>query len=164
MLTKIISGGQTGADQGGLYGAKASGIETGGWMPKGWKTWTGPNPTIAKFFHMSEHKSDKYPPRTYQNVKESDGTLRVASDFNSRGEQCTLKAINNCGKNYFDVKYKFNKKMPDSETIDRVAFWVVTDNINILNVAGNREETAPGIQEFTTNLIIGVYKTLRGEI
>jgi hypothetical protein len=33
---KVISGGQTGADQGGLRAAKAAGIPTGGWAPRGW--------------------------------------------------------------------------------------------------------------------------------
>jgi hypothetical protein len=31
MLKKIVSGGQTGADQAGLKAARAAGIETGGW-------------------------------------------------------------------------------------------------------------------------------------
>jgi hypothetical protein len=34
-LTRLISGGQTGADQGGLRAARAAGIETGGWAPLG---------------------------------------------------------------------------------------------------------------------------------
>jgi Circularly permutated YpsA SLOG family len=38
LLKKIISGGQTGADQAGLRTAKRLGIETGGWMPQGWRT------------------------------------------------------------------------------------------------------------------------------
>jgi Circularly permutated YpsA SLOG family len=41
---KIISGGQTGADQAGWRAAKACGLETGGWMPKGWKTELGCSP------------------------------------------------------------------------------------------------------------------------
>ena len=82
MLEKIISGGQTGADQGGLMGAKKSGITTGGWMPNGWKTQNGPDPKTAKFFKMSEHSSDKYPPRTFANIKEADATIRIAKNFN----------------------------------------------------------------------------------
>ena len=34
MLEKIISGGQTGADQAAWRAAKAFGVPTGGWMPK----------------------------------------------------------------------------------------------------------------------------------
>jgi hypothetical protein len=35
---KIISGGQTGADQGGLEGARLLGIQTGGTAPYNWMT------------------------------------------------------------------------------------------------------------------------------
>jgi Circularly permutated YpsA SLOG family len=35
MLEKIISGGQTGADQAAWRVAKAYGVTTGGWMPNG---------------------------------------------------------------------------------------------------------------------------------
>jgi hypothetical protein len=35
MLERVISGGQTGADQAGLAAAKRLGVPTGGFMPKG---------------------------------------------------------------------------------------------------------------------------------
>ena len=47
MLECIISGGQTGADQGGLLAARKSGIQTGGWCPLGWRTELGPAPWLA---------------------------------------------------------------------------------------------------------------------
>ena len=43
MIKKIISGGQTGADQIGLEVALSLGIPTGGTAPKGFITETGPN-------------------------------------------------------------------------------------------------------------------------
>src|SRR5262249_12492939 len=36
LLDKVISGGQTGADQGALRAARATGIPTGGWAPRRW--------------------------------------------------------------------------------------------------------------------------------
>ncbi|MFH7326653.1 YpsA SLOG family protein [Desulfurivibrio sp. C05AmB] len=42
MLTRIISGGQTGADQAGLDVAIKLGIPHGGWIPKGRMTEAGP--------------------------------------------------------------------------------------------------------------------------
>ena len=42
-------GGQTGADQGGLRAARACGIPTGGWAPRGWQTEDGPCPALANF-------------------------------------------------------------------------------------------------------------------
>jgi predicted Rossmann-fold nucleotide-binding protein len=38
MLTRVISGGQTGVDQAALRAAKTRGIATGGFAPKGWLT------------------------------------------------------------------------------------------------------------------------------
>jgi hypothetical protein len=36
MIERVISGGQTGVDQAGLRAARAAGIATGGFAPKGW--------------------------------------------------------------------------------------------------------------------------------
>jgi hypothetical protein len=38
MIERVISGGQTGADQAGWRAARAAGIPTGGFMPKGFLT------------------------------------------------------------------------------------------------------------------------------
>ena len=38
---KIVSGAQTGVDQGGLLAAIDLGLEWGGWVPKGWRTENG---------------------------------------------------------------------------------------------------------------------------
>jgi hypothetical protein len=37
-IVKVISGGQTGVDIAALWAAKALGFQTGGMMPKGWRT------------------------------------------------------------------------------------------------------------------------------
>jgi hypothetical protein len=42
MIKKIVSGGQTGADQAALDAAIELGVPHGGWIPKGRKTETGP--------------------------------------------------------------------------------------------------------------------------
>jgi hypothetical protein len=36
MLSKVVSGGQTGADQGALHAPRAADIATGGWAPREW--------------------------------------------------------------------------------------------------------------------------------
>jgi hypothetical protein len=38
VIERVVTGGQTGADQGGLRAARAAGIATGGWAPQGWLT------------------------------------------------------------------------------------------------------------------------------
>jgi hypothetical protein len=47
MLDRIISGGQTGADQAGWRAARACGVPTGGFMPLGFLTEGGPRPEFA---------------------------------------------------------------------------------------------------------------------
>ena len=48
MLDRIITGGQSGADQVGWRVARAFDIPTGGWMPKGYLTEEGPRPEFAE--------------------------------------------------------------------------------------------------------------------
>jgi hypothetical protein len=50
VLDRVVSGGQTGADQAGWRAARASGIATGGWMPAGFLTEAGPRPEFAEMF------------------------------------------------------------------------------------------------------------------
>jgi len=151
MITKIISGGQTGADTGGLMAARKLRIETGGWMPKGFRRLTGNDPSFKDMYGMKEHPSHAYPPRTLANVASSDGTVRFASNFQSPGERCTLKAIKAYEKPYFDVNV--NDPKDKSEFLK----WIKDNNIGVLNVAGNSEENCRGICDFVVEYL---YKAL----
>lgn len=137
-LRKMISGGQTGADQAGLVVGKRFGLETGGMIPKGFKTLAGPRPDLAVKYNLTEHKSDNYVPRTCENVRDSDGTVRLAGNFESRGELCTLKAIGQYKKPYFDVD------LSDPPPVQEFLDWLELHKIEVLNVAGNAEETFAG--------------------
>lgn len=140
MITKVCSGGQTGADQGGLRAAFELGIPTGGWAPRGFQTSLGPEPRLGTMYGLVEHKSG-YAARTFANVRDSCGTIRLAVDFNSAGEKCTLRAIQQYKKPYFDVD--LNKPT----TIYLARYWIEENNIRILNVAGNSERY-PGYNIF----------------
>ena len=72
MIEKIVSGGQTGADQGALDAALELDIPHGGWIPLGRRTEAGPLPDN---YRLKEMSTDSYPRRTEQNVIDSDGTL-----------------------------------------------------------------------------------------
>lgn len=148
MIKKVISGGQTGADQGGLYAAKMLGIDTGGWAPRGWLTSEGPEPRLGSFYGLKENDRPGYPARTYSNARDSDGTIRLAFNFNSPGEKCTLKAIQQYNKPYFDVN--LNNTPPINNVVD----WLTANNIEILNIAGNAEKHPPhNIFKLTFNYI-----------
>lgn len=152
MLKKVISGGQTGVDQAALWAAQAVGIETSGWMPQGYMTLDGPAPNIASAYGMLEHDSYRYPPRTYCNVRDSHGTLRIAGNFSSAGERCTMRAILYYERPFLDV----NVERPPSCAV--VADWIMENNIEVLNVAGNSEATCPGIYEFSATFLERVFR------
>jgi hypothetical protein len=150
-LEKIISGGQTGADQAGLFAAKKLNLKTGGWMPKGFRTLEGPNFELSSLYGLQEHKSYYYSPRTYQNVKESDGTVRFATNFESSGEICTMKAIVQYDRPFFDIDLTLEDL--ESKIVDFKS-WLKCYSITTLNVAGNSESTSPGISQKTVNFLV----------
>lgn len=142
MIEKVISGGQSGADIGGLLFAESRGLATGGWMPHGWETEDGPKPEYGERFGMEEHPMLGYAIRTEANARDSDATVRFATNFKSPGEICTLKAIHKFNKHWFDVD------ITDPPNPKEFAAWLQQRHVKVLNVAGNRETTAPGIREF----------------
>jgi len=75
MLEKIISGGQTGADQAVLDIAIKLGFPHGGWIPKGRITEAGPLPDK---YRLKEMPTDSYSECIEQNVKDSKGTLIIS--------------------------------------------------------------------------------------
>lgn len=154
MLKRVLSGGQCGADLAGLITAKKFGIPTGGWIPKGFITQLGKHPEYAELYNIQEHSSPLYPPRTFQNAKESDGTIRFAYDLNSAGEKCTLKAILQYKKPYIDVN--LHNSIPHQEVVD----WIITNNIQILNIAGNSEKTYGGITFVVQEYLEEIFKLL----
>ena len=151
-LKKVISGGQTGIDQAGLEAAKLEGFETGGLMPKGFKTLSGKKPQFKQLYNMSEDSSETYPPRTYANVHNSDATIRIARNFNSLGEALTLKAISYYNKRSKDIDLD-NPGDPKD-----LAKWLIDLEVEILNIAGNSESTAPGAFKKGLNYLVQVFK------
>jgi hypothetical protein len=152
MITKIISGAQTGADQGGLEAGITIGLATGGWIPKGLRTEGGKlDRNLFLLWRLSEHPSWAYPPRTEMNVMEADGTL-IVGNIDSPGCKLTVKYCNKHGKPFLHVLY------PDVASrvseIKRFNIWAKRHFIETLNVAGNRESTNEGISKFTHDFLV----------
>jgi hypothetical protein len=91
MLTKIITGGQTGVDQAGWRAARAAGIPTGGYMPLGFLTESGPRPEFAEMYGAVETETADYRERTRVNVGAADATLWLGTT-SSRGFRATHDA------------------------------------------------------------------------
>lgn len=156
MLRKVISGGQTGADLAGLLAAKEVGILTGGWMPKGFRNHTGDHPDFASIFSILETNSHGYSKRTELNVQHSDATIRFARVWDSPGELCTLKYIQIHSKPRLDID-PWNTAM----TPMTIAKLLLNRDIKVLNIAGNSERTAPGIQELVRIILLDTFKIIR---
>jgi hypothetical protein len=143
---KIISGGQTGADIGGLVGARLVGIATGGTAPHGYRTDAGPQPDVLRGFGLVEHRSRSYPPRTACNVRDSDGTV-LFGNLDSPGCTLTLKLCKRYGKPKLEN--------PSAQELRR---WVTMHAIGVLNIAGNRERMNPGIARRVAALIVAAFR------
>lgn len=165
MLTTIISGGQTGADRGGLQAGKKLGLYTGGWIPKGFRTERGSEPKMARLYNLQEHTSNEYPPRTKLNVKQADATL-IVGNIKSRGSAITAGYCAKMNKPYLVVpRYKGwgrhpRRKVPLALDIIKVHQFIKNADVTILNVAGNRESKNPGIEYFTKILITKAAKDI----
>ena len=137
---KIISGGQTGADQGGLLAARDLGIKTGGWAPKGWITEVGPYPFL-RYFGLVQHSSPNYPPRTRMNCQDSDLTV-IFGDMKSPGCKLTLSI---CRED--DIPVLIN---PDSQELRDMCEQL---GVETLNVSGNRASKDATIEERVRKIV-----------
>ena len=157
---KIVSGAQTGVDQGGLHAAIDLGIEWGGWVPKGWRTENG---TVGQLFRpkMREHASANYLGRTRRNVADSNATLIVTNTYPLTGG--TLKTRYFCQE---IMRPHFVISLGEDDAVGKVRRWLrqfmQTEHPTpfVLNVAGPRESKARGIQKrtrkFLTEVLLGM--------
>jgi hypothetical protein len=157
-MLRIISGGQTGADQGGLLAARELGIPSGGTAPKDWRTETGSDEQLLRSFGLIECSEPGYDARTRKNVLDSDGTLLLGSCA-SGGSALTAQFAGEAGKPFFHVPFPPAAVEKGFETtIAEFRQWLSGFNINVLNVAGNRESQNPGLQEFTRQFLVSALR------
>ncbi|MGD8389004.1 MAG: putative molybdenum carrier protein [Desulfobacteraceae bacterium] len=141
MLTRIISGGQTGADQAGLDAAIALGIPHGGWIPEGRLTEAGPLP---ERYNLTEMTTKDYLKRTKQNVLDSDGTVIFSHGDLKGGSKRTADFATELCKSFLHID--LNSTLP-SESGEVLAAWIQSHDISVLNVAGSRASKDPGIYD-----------------
>ena len=136
-ITKIISGGQTGADRAGLDAAIWNEFPHGGWCPKGRKAEDGP---IGAQYHLTETPSANYLQRTEWNVRDTDGT--IVFTFSSKitgGSMRTVEFAKKHGKPCLHIC----RGHYQPETL--IQAFINDHGIKHLNIAGSRESKEPGI-------------------
>jgi hypothetical protein len=158
-LIKVISGGQTGVDQAALRAARTCGIKTGGWAPRNWMTLSGPQRDMLQGFGLSEH-SEGYAARTDANVRDSDATIRIASDFKSAGEKLTKLCTLRHSKPRCDFLV-IGGDINTNEYFQGLRAFLITHDVRVLNVAGNSEQTSPGIGSVAEKFLLSVFRSLQ---
>ena len=152
----IITGGQTGADYGGLLAAKSLGIPTGGFAPKGFRTETGPRSSLATDFGLVETESSDYAERTRNNIEAADVVLIIASDMESRGTALTDRLANRMRR---PVAYIHLVNPIPKQDFVRIRQWLDHYKPGVLMIAGNRESVSPGIEQKTVKFLREVFAT-----
>jgi len=147
MLSKIISGGQTGADRAALDAAIDLGIPHGGWVPKGRKAEDGPVP--AKY-QLKEMPTGSYPERTERNVMESGGTLILSHGKLTGGSALTMKLAKQHDRPCLHVDLLKTSGLKAAQEINK---WIGQNGIKVLNVAGARVSKDPKIYEATLKVL-----------
>ena len=147
MIKKIISGGQTGADQAALNVAIELGIPHGGWVPKGRKTERG---TLLSKYQVQEMPTPSYPARTEQNVKDSDGTLIISHGELTGGSDFTREMAEKHNKPWMHLDAN---QLTNEAAVQVIQAWIRGNEIKILNVAGSRASKDPRIYDTTKQIL-----------
>jgi hypothetical protein len=153
----VISGGQTGADLGGLLAASAADIPTTGWAPKGFKTEKGPKLILRDRFGLIEHAASNYTARTEQNVKESGFTVILATQPNSAG---TKQTVAFCHKH--EIAYVLYSQLDDNDARDLIVHLQLMQP-SVINVAGNRETVSRGLTSRARDFLTPILKQYQHE-
>jgi hypothetical protein len=151
-LAKIISGGQTGVDEGALSAAAKLDLATGGWMPRGFRTEEGVNPALARRYGLREHESSEWLPRTEKNVELADATL-ILGKLDSPGCRATLRYCREYRRPVYTIYWTPELDHCRLFAAPPFVLWLRLAGIRTLNVAGNRESSQPGIKNVSERFL-----------
>ncbi|MDA8746249.1 putative molybdenum carrier protein [Rubripirellula amarantea] len=143
---RIVSGGQTGVDRGGLDAALALGIPHGGWCPKGRVAIDG---TIPEIYDLTETESTDYRERTRQNVRDSDATLLIYQGTVGKGTALTLNACRQQKRPCLLIQIS-------EESVDKARQWLNEHKPEVLNIAGSRGDAQLVLQTRVKEFVMSV--------
>lgn len=160
---KIISGGQTGADLGGVDAAIACGVPYGGMIPSGRRYELGAIPD--NYTEFVESDSYNYLVRTEQNVKDSDVTLVFSTTPVQGGTKRTIQFARKHNVPYFVFSYNLTGTLLEDTVETKYAEVLKAllefDSDVVINVAGSRESKCEGIHKFTKDIITKLIQDLK---
>ena len=150
-LQRVVSGGQTGVDRAALDAAIECGIPIGGWCPKGRLAEDG---FVPHRYPLIETPSSKYPQRTMWNVRDSHGTLILIIGPLEGGSALTARHATTLGRPHLVIDLEL--RLYDAP--DRAREFIAANRITILNVAGPRESSRPGIYQRAYRMLRRVFE------
>ena len=153
-LEKIISGGQTGADRAGLEAAEHLGLATGGSVPHGFMTSSGPMPDLGSRFGLVQLRQMSigvmYQARSRRNVDDSDGTLAIRMKSSVGTDKTIGYCLTKKWMMYGGTVPERSSYKPvlvidklDDSNHEMVRTWLIEHEIKTLNIVGHREYGAP---------------------
>jgi len=150
MITRILSGGQTGADRAALDFAIKHHIPHGGWVPKGRKTEDG---TLDQKYQLQKMPTDEYSKRTEKNIVDSDATLILSHASLTGGSALTQSLADKHGKPCIHIDLS---KVDIRKAVLIINIWIQRYKIKVLNVAGPRASKDLKIYQATIDLLEAV--------
>lgn len=157
--TKVISGGQTGADRGGLDWAQKHYLPQGGWCPRDRRSEDGCIPPI---YPLVETPSRAYVQRTKRNVADSHLTILITKSPNLEGgSKKTAEFAKALGRALVHVYFPLTPTqiLQARETVSHAH---TQHESLILNVAGSRESKAPGINKLVQAALDAIFNQGEG--
>jgi predicted Rossmann-fold nucleotide-binding protein len=160
---KIVTGGQTGVDRAALDVALASGIDYGGWCPRGGWAEDFPEPpgVRSRFPQLRETPLADPAQRTAWNIRDSDAVLILVGDAGTSVSAGTMLA------GQLAEGQRKPTLIVDLSQVDAVAGaseWLETQRAQFgaglrLGIGGPRESEAPGIYERTRAFLSALFRT-----
>ena len=144
---RIISGGQTGVDRAALDAALTLRLPCGGTVPKGRRAEDG---AVPDRYPVSECGSRDYSVRTERNVLDADATLILCPGAPAGGTRLTETLARRHGRPVCVV----DLDAPEPEA--RAREFLLGVRPKVLNVAGPRESSFPGVGARARALLTGV--------
>ena len=156
-VTRVVAGGQAGADRASLDVAIELGIPYEGWCPSGGWAEDLPDPPglLDAYPNLRETPTVDPAERTQFNVRDSDATLIVRlPGSTSPGTDLTVETAARLGRPVLMTEGDVNE----------VSVWIGGLEPGItLNVAGPRESEQPGVYELTRGLLRAVLEPRSGQ-
>lgn len=166
LLSRIVSGGQTGVDRAALDAAVAAGIQIGGWCPRGRRCEDG---IIPAHYPLRETASRSYAVRTEWNVRDSDGTLILVLDRISSGTRLTADSAK-AQAQPLRIEYLIPDSRPGllnedvtlEHRVAEVADWIRREEIRTLNVAGPRGSSRRDVYSIALEFLAALFAAVSG--